>query len=195
MELKINSRELTAALKIVKGFILNTCGQKRPILNMMNVELEKDKLYFYATDSIKAIRYELKTFEASELTNFIINPNYLIKLLELYDAEKYEDIIIYGDTDTKADFIDIGENKHIPLKKCVDAKYPDLKSAIDPQKQKVEDNNIIFNVHDLSSILKTLKKANCEQIKILNSNTNYQIVCGNKDELYVYICGTYWNQL
>lgn len=185
MKLIIRNMILKNALEIVVRFISK--DNRRKALQFANIVNENGKVYLYATDSLKAIQYELlEVEEMSELTSFTFDPNFTLKMLKIC-ANDFEKIVLYT-SDQGNVFMDIGDLLNVSIP-AFDDNYPDLSHlfSISPTPQQGE-NYINVDLNVLLSALRPLKKADISTIKIMDiGGFKYKISAGGHTEISIIV--------
>lgn len=191
MRLTINSYELQQVLKVVAGFTAHE-NTRNPIFELVNVVNEDGQVYFYATDTYRAVKYHISKCEFKDLTNFKIDPKVILNLLSLYvQPYSYVDVTFHTEIAENIYFIDIGKTKDIPLPKVMEENYPNVSKLFAFELEK-EDLVLGFDVLHLFRTLQQFIKADCTKVKLIRciDNKNIIILGDNNKNLETIIVPT-----
>lgn len=177
MKLKIYAGELKRALQIVEGF--TSRSKTRPILTLVNVVKEGEQVYLYATDAYKGVRYHIQVVENFDLTNFCIDPYFILKLLKLYSVSDFATVTIHT-VGVDNFFIDIDTFHNIPLPANVEGNYPNLNDNFKFESEQEELAS--FDIENLLSTLRQFKKGSCSSIKLIKGIGNRVKLLGDYND-------------
>lgn len=180
MKLTINQYELKKALQVVTRFTKYK-NSTTPILEYVNVVNEDGQIYFYASNAYRGVKYHISKCEFNNLTSFKLDPQVILNLLSIYTQHEYVNVTFHTEIAENVYFIDIGDNKNIPLPAVIDKDFPRMDHLYKFETEK-EDLALCLEVEELFNLLLGFRAANCTKVKFIRTNDNKNVmILGNNN--------------